>query len=187
MFSPTYPPWRSRTENNLNIFIAESSDSNRKLSSLDKIYLLQGFYSSTKNNFQRETNSKHSLRLRLHISEHYLTTTENILSVGEKIFMDSIVIYKWMEIQQNWPLQVRALIILVLNLPSTTIQQFYIQLLQLYAWDRRVYCEMIGQKAYDCITRGPKWLPPSLRQINSTPFVVKNQLNHQDIGTANLQ
>ena len=39
MFSLTYPPWYSRMENNLNIFVAELSDFNRKLYSMDIIRL----------------------------------------------------------------------------------------------------------------------------------------------------
>ena len=47
MLSLTYTPWHSRTDNNLKIFIEELSDFNSKLSSMDKIYLLQDFSSRT--------------------------------------------------------------------------------------------------------------------------------------------
>ena len=52
----------------------------RKLSYLEKLYLLQDLHFSTQRHCQIETHSKHSLRLRWQISSHSLTTTENWLS-----------------------------------------------------------------------------------------------------------
>ena len=46
----------------------------------------------TKEYHQRAINSKHSLRPRLQISLHSLTTTENWLSSQEEIFMESILV-----------------------------------------------------------------------------------------------
>ena len=43
----TYPPWHSITEKNLKKFIEKLSGSNKELSSLEKLYLLQELSSST--------------------------------------------------------------------------------------------------------------------------------------------
>ena len=56
MLSLTYPPWCSITDKNLNIFISEFSDFNRKLSSLEKLHLLQDFSFSSLRHCQRVTN-----------------------------------------------------------------------------------------------------------------------------------
>ena len=131
MWNLTYPHLYSIIENNLRIFIADLSYFNRKLCSLEKFYLLQEFYSSTWSHFQRSDISNHPLRPRRHISSHSLTTTKNWLYTQGEIFMDSIVIYKRLDTQLHWTIQVSALVILVLHFPSTMIQQPYIQLLQL--------------------------------------------------------
>ena len=65
--------------NNLKVYIAELSDFNGEVSSLDKLYLLQDFFYSTQRHCQGAINSTHSLSTRLHISSHYLATTENIV------------------------------------------------------------------------------------------------------------
>ena len=51
------------------------------------------------------------------------------------------------------------------------------------------HCGMIGHKSDTCTICGPKSFPPSLirNKIGSTPFMVKNKMIHQKIGTANLQ
>ena len=59
MFSLNYPTQRSRTENNLKVFIAELSDFDRKLSSLEKLYCPQEFSSGTWRHFQIAINSNH--------------------------------------------------------------------------------------------------------------------------------
>ena len=46
---------------NLKILIAELSDFNGKLTSMDKMYLLKGFFSGTKRNYEIDINSRHSL------------------------------------------------------------------------------------------------------------------------------
>ena len=51
-FSLTYPLWHSRTENNLKICIANFLDFNIKLSSLEKVYILQYFSMSKRNNIK---------------------------------------------------------------------------------------------------------------------------------------
>ena len=79
MFSLTCKPWNSRMENNLNIFIAEFSDFNRKLSSLEKLYLLQDLSSSTWRYCQRVINSNNSLCPIWNISSHSLTKMEDWL------------------------------------------------------------------------------------------------------------
>ena len=38
MFNLTYPPWPSRTENNLNIFMAGFSESNKKIMLAGEIF-----------------------------------------------------------------------------------------------------------------------------------------------------
>ena len=126
-------------ENNLKFSISEFSDFNRKLSSLEKIYLLQDLYSSTRRHVQIAKKFKHLLHPGLQISSNYLTTTENQLSTQEETFTDSIVIYKLLNPQLHWTLQVRSIIILVPHIPPTIIEKLSIQLLQLYAWDRRVF------------------------------------------------
>ena len=80
MFSLTYPPWFSITENKLKIFIAKFSDFNRKLSSLEKVSLLQYFSSSTWRYCQRAKELNNSLRPRWQISSNSFTTMDNLLS-----------------------------------------------------------------------------------------------------------
>ena len=143
MFSLTQPPWYSRTENNLNIFISEFSYFNNKLPSLDKLYILRDFSSSTLRNLQRAISSKHSLLPRWNISSHSLTTTENLLSTQEGTFMESIVTYRLLDIQKHLPLQFNAFIILVLNIPSTIIQELSRQLLQISALYRRLFANSV--------------------------------------------
>ena len=53
--------------------------------------------------------------------------------------MDTIFIYKWLDPQLYLPLQFSSLIILVLTIPPTMIQQISIQLLQIYALYRRSF------------------------------------------------
>ena len=72
------------------------------------------------------------------------------------------------------------------------IQQLSSQLLQLSERDRRVF-------ANDVVGLETRMMPASSvalnyphqvseeRWITSTPFMVKNQLTHQEIGTSNLQ
>ena len=78
------------------------------------------------------------------------------------------------------------------HIPSTMIQQLSSQLLQLSAWDGRVfanYVKRIGYKANVCIIRGPKFLPPSLIR-NMNKFVSlpgEEKLIQQESVTANLQ
>ena len=53
--------------------------------------------------------------------------------------MDFIVINKFLEPQLNRPLQVKTLIILVLYLPPTIMQELSRQLFQLYEFNRRLF------------------------------------------------
>ena len=69
MFNLINPPWPSIMENNLKIFIAGFSESNRKLSSMDKFSLLQEFSSITLSYCQRVINSEILLR-QDYISRH---------------------------------------------------------------------------------------------------------------------
>ena len=117
MFNMIYPPWPSRTDNNLNIFMAELSDSNRKLWSLDTFSTLTDFSFNKWSHFLRVINSELSLLPRWHISSPSLTTTENLLYIKEEIFMVYTVIWRWLKLQQHWPLQVIALIISAFYFP----------------------------------------------------------------------
>ena len=110
---------------------------------MEKLYLLQELYSSKWRNHQIEINSKHSLRPRLQISSHYLTTTENFLCIQGLIYMDSIVIYKLLDTQLHWLLQFRALVILVFNISQKMIQKLSSQLLQLSTFDRRLFSNSV--------------------------------------------
>ena len=55
------------------------------------------------------------------------------------IFMNSIFFWKWLDTQLNWQPQFSAIIILVLHLTPTIIQQLSSQLFQISVWDRRVF------------------------------------------------
>ena len=52
-----------------------------------------------------------------------LDNNENRISMQGEIFMEFTVIYKLLDPQLYWPLQVSALIILVLHITPTIIQQ----------------------------------------------------------------
>ena len=115
----------------------------QKLSSLEKLSLLQYLSSVTWRNCQRAIKSKHSLRPRWKISSYSLTTTENWLSKKEDILVESISIYKLFYPRLNLPLQFSALFIFVLHIPPPMIQQLSIQLLQLSALDRIVFANAV--------------------------------------------
>ena len=76
MLNLIFPPWNSITENNLNNLMAGFSDSNKKLCSLEKLYPLPDFYSSTWRHCQIVIKSDLSLHPRWHISSRCFTTTE---------------------------------------------------------------------------------------------------------------
>ena len=143
VFSLTQPPWHSITEYNLKILISEFSGFNRKLSSLEKLSVLQELSSSTWSHYQRAINSKHPLRPRWHISSYSLTTTENWMYAKERIFMDPVIIYKLLDPQLHLPLQVSALIILVLHIPPTIIQKLYSRLLKLSTFDWLLFANAV--------------------------------------------
>ena len=71
--------------------MAGFSDSNNKLFSLEKVSLPPDFYYSTWRHFQRVITSEISLRPIWQISSHSLTTMENLLSIQEETFTESIV------------------------------------------------------------------------------------------------
>ena len=59
--------------------------------------------------------------------------------------MEYIVIYRWLELQQNWPLQVSALIISAFHIPSTTIQNLSSQLFYISSQNRRVFAHDVEE------------------------------------------
>ena len=106
--------------------------------------------------------------------------------------MDSIVIQIWLDIQQNWTLQVRSLIILVLHIPSTMIQHISIQLSQISAWDRMIFAnnvEVLDTRLIYVSSAALNYSHQVLEEkwISSTPFTIEKQMNRQDSGTSNLQ
>ena len=106
--------------------------------------------------------------------------------------MDSIVICKWLDIWKHWPLQVRTLIILVLCIPPTMIKQLSSQLFQIYVWYRRVFANSVegldtNQMPPSSVDLNSSHQVLEERWINSTPFVVNNQLIHQESVIVNLQ
>ena len=91
-----------------------------------------------------------------------------------------------------WPLQVSVLIILSLHIPSTMIQQLSIQLFQLSVWDRSVFANYVEGLDTSLMPASSVALNSSHkvleeRLISSTTFMMKNQMIHQESGTANLQ
>ena len=105
--------------------------------------------------------------------------------------MDSILIYKLLDPQLPWPLQVRDLIILVLNLPPIMIHKLSSQLFQLSVSDRRIFAN--SMEYLDTIMMPASSLElTSTHQVleerltNSKTFMVMNQLIHQESGTSNL-
>ena len=79
MFSLTKTPWNSKTDN-IYIHIEYLSDLNNRVTYLEKLSLLQDFFSFIWRHFQIVVNSRHSLRPRWHISPHSSTTIKNQLS-----------------------------------------------------------------------------------------------------------
>ena len=149
---------------------------------MEKLYLLQDFSSGKLRHCQIAKNSKHPLQPIWQILSYSLTTTGNLLFTQEETFMDSIVIWKWLDIRKHWPLHIIYLIVLVLHLPSTMIQTLSIQLLQIYAWDRRVFSNNV-EGFYTRLMPSSVALNLSHQVleeiwINSTHFMVKKQLSH---------
>ena len=73
----------------------------------------------------------------------FLDKYGNWLSTQEIILMDSIVTYKWLDLQLTWPLQVGTLIILVLHLTPTMIhktpsQEFQLSVVNIRLFDNYV-------------------------------------------------
>ena len=159
---------------------------------MEKLYILKEFSSGTRRHCQRVINSKHSFLPRLQISSHSLITTKNMLSINEETFMVSTVIWRWLELQQHLQLQVSALIISDLHIPQIMMQQLSRHLFQLSAWYRRVFVNAV--EGWDTTLMPESSVDQNsshqvLEEIwlNSTPFIVMNQMDHQESRTANLQ
>ena len=106
--------------------------------------------------------------------------------------MESIVIYKWLEPQLHWPLQVSALIILVLNIPQKLIQKLYSQLLKLSTLDRILFenaVEELKRRLMPELSVALTYSNQVLeeRWTNSTPLMVMKKQIHQESGISNLQ
>ena len=199
MFSLTYPPWRSITENKWKTFIAELSDFNRKLCSLEKISLLQDFSSSTQRYCQIVINSNNSLRPRWQISSHSLSYGTPCLENNGKFS-----VYKGIDIHGNY----HYLEMLGAPTQCTTSGQRshhfstsysiknYIASLHIFiaapCTRKKIifeYYEGIGYKADVYIILAQNSSHQVLEEIliSSTPFMVKKQMNHQWSGSDNLQ
>ena len=106
--------------------------------------------------------------------------------------MKYIVISILLELQQYWPLQTSTIDSLVLHVPSTMIHHISNQSLHISAWDRRVfvnYLEGLDTRLSSASSVALNSSHQVLKKgwISSTSFMVNNQINHQESGTANLQ
>ena len=106
--------------------------------------------------------------------------------------MVSTVIYILLEIQPRWLLQVNALIIFTLNLPEKMMQKLSSQLLQLSAWDRKLFVNAVEELDTkmihaSCVVQNSSRQVLVERWINSMHYMVTNQNNQQENGTANLR
>ena len=160
----------------------------RKLPSLEKLFILQDFSSSTWRHCKRAIISKCSLLPRLDISSHSLATTENMISTQGGIFLEYIIIYWWLDLQQHSPLPFSIIIILVFHILSKMIHHLSSHLFWISAWYRGVfendveilYTRLMPVSSVDLNSSHEileeKW-------IISTPFMAKNQINIQESGT----
>ena len=106
--------------------------------------------------------------------------------------MESIVIYRLLDIQQHWPLHVSVIIISALHIPSTIIQHLPKQLFKISAQDRMLFANAVEQldkklmPASSVVQNSSHQVLEEIR-ISSTPFMAMKQMNHQESGASKLQ
>ena len=178
-------------EKNLNFFIAKLSESNRKLSSLEKISPLPELSSSALSYCQRVINSEILLR-QDYISRHLpLKQRKSAVYTG----WDIHGMYRYLNMigaPTTLTTSGQRSHRFISFLPATMMHQLYSHLLQLSAWDRRVFVNTVEEldtkmmhESYMVQNSSPQFLGQIW--ISSMNLMVTNQKNHQENGTANLR
>ena len=105
--------------------------------------------------------------------------------------MESIVIYKWLDTQLPWPLQVSNIVILIIRLPPEMIQQLYRQILHISMFNRRLFENSVKELDTRLMPESYMYLTSYHQvseeiQTNLMSFMVINKIIHQYIGKSNL-